>query len=66
MKGVALFNSLPISLRNSDHVDTPMFRKHLDIYLANIPDQPTVAGLVRGAQSNSLLHQIPIYEHSLI
>ena len=66
VKGVALFNSLPISLRNSDHGDTAMFKNHLDIYLANIPDQPTVAGLARGAQSNSLLHQIPLYELSLI
>ena len=66
VKGVALFNSLPISLRNSEHGDTAMFKNHLDNYLANIPDQPTVAGLVRGAQSNSLLHQIPMYERSLI
>ena len=65
-KGVALFNPLPIYLRNSDHGDTAMFKNHLDIYLANIPDQPTVAGLARGAQSNSLLHQIPMYELSLI
>ena len=66
VKGVALFNTLPISLRNSDHGDTAMFKNHLDIYLGNIPDQPTLSGLVRGAQSNSLLHQIPNYEISLI
>ena len=66
VKGVALFNSLPITLRNSNHGDTAMFKNHLDIYLGNIPDQPTVAGLTRGAQSNSLLHQIPMYEVSLM
>ena len=66
VKVVALFNSLPISLRNSDHGDTAMFKNHLDIYLGNIPDQPTMAGLTRGAQSNSLLHQIPMYEKSLM
>ena len=68
VKGVDVFNSLPIFLRNSDHGDTAMFKNHLDIYLGNIhdPDQPTVAGLSRGAQSNSLLHQIPMYEASLI
>ena len=66
VKGVALFNSLPISLRNSDHGDIPMFKNHLDIYLGNIPDQPTMPGLTRGAQSNSLLHQIPMYEKSLM
>ena len=35
VKGVALFNSLPSSLRNSDHGDTAMFKNHLDIYLRN-------------------------------
>ena len=66
VKGVALFNLLPSSLRNSNHGDIEMFKNHLDIYLGTIPDQPTVAGLVRGAQSNSLLHQVPLYETSLI
>ena len=66
VKGAALYNSLPASLRNSDHGDIAMFKNHLDIYLANIPDQPTVACLARGAQSNSLLHQIPLYNASLI
>ena len=66
VKGVGLFNALPMHIRNSDHGDTPMFKNHLDIYLSNIPDQPTIAGLVRGAQSNGLLHQIPNYEFSLI
>ena len=66
VKGAALYNSIPASLRNSDHGDIAMFKNHLDIYLANIPDQPTVAGLARGAQSNSLLHQIPLYNSSLI
>ena len=55
------FNLLPVNLRNSEHGDVAMFKNHLDIYLANIPDQPTVSGLSRGATSNSLLHQIPVY-----
>ena len=60
IKGVALFNSLPASLRNSDHGDIDMFKNHLDHYLSTIPDQPYVTGLVRAAQSNSLLHQLPL------
>ena len=32
-----------------------MFKKHLDIFLSGIPDQPTVTGLGRAASSNSLL-----------
>ena len=62
VRGVKFFNILPASLRNSDHGDIDMFKNHLDIYLQNIPDEPTVAGLVRGAETNSLLHQVPIYE----
>ena len=56
VKGAQLFNAMPASVRNSDHGDVLMFKNHLDIYLQNIPDQPTVSGLVRGAQTNSLLH----------
>jgi hypothetical protein len=65
VRGAQLFNAMPVSIRNSDHGDVLMFKNHLDIYLQNIPDQPTVAGLVRGAQTNSLLHQVPLYEYSL-
>ena len=64
-KGAQLSNAMPASIRNSDHGDVLMFKNHLDIFLQNIPDQPTVSGLVRGAQSNSLLHQVPLYEASL-
>ena len=65
VKGAQLFNAMPTSIRNSDHGDVLMFKNHLDIYLQNIPDQPTVPGLVRGAQTNSLLHQVPLYEASI-
>ena len=64
VKGVQLFNLLPTQLRNSEHGDVEMFKNHLDIYISNIPDQPTTSGLVRGAQTNSLLHQVPLYECS--
>ena len=65
VKGVQLFNRMPISLRNSNHGDVDMFKNHLDIYLENIPDQPTISGLGRAAATNSLLHQVPIYEANL-
>ena len=61
VKGAHLFNLLPAQLRNSDHGDILMFKNHLDIFLTGIPDQPTTAGLVRGPETNSLLHQIPQY-----
>ena len=61
VRGAKLFNLLPETLRsmNSDHID--MFKNHLDVFLASIPDQPTVTGLGRAAESNSLLHQLPLF-----
>ena len=61
VKGAQLFNLLPESLRNSDHGDILMFKNHLDIFLETIPDEPSVPGLVRGAETNSLLNQIPLF-----
>jgi hypothetical protein len=56
-----LFNLLPENIRsmNTDHVD--FFKNHLDVFLSSIPDQPTVTGLGRAAESNSLLHQLPLF-----
>ena len=61
VKGAKLFNLLPDSIRNlnTDHVD--FFKNHLDVFLTAIPDQPTVSGLGRAAESNSLLHQLPMF-----
>ena len=59
VKGAKIFNLLPAELRNTDNNTVDIFKKKLDIFLANIPDQPTIAGMGRSAESNSLLHQIP-------
>ena len=58
--------SLPLHLRNSDHGDILMFKNHLDIFLSDIPDEPTVQGLTRAAISHSLLAQIPLVVGSRI
>ena len=58
--GARLFNMLPKNLRNENSRDFPLFKNHLDIFLSQIPDQPTTPGLVRAAATNSLLDQIPI------
>ena len=54
-RGAQIFNMLPANLRslNSDHIG--IFKNHIDVLLANIPDQPTMTGLGRGSESNSLL-----------
>ena len=61
VRGANIFNLLPEQLRsiNTNHVD--LFKNHLDVFLSTIPDQPTVTGLGRAAESNSLLHQLPMF-----
>ena len=59
VKGARIFNLLPAEIRNIDSHSIDIFKKKLDIFLTDIPDQPTTAGLGRSADSNSLLHQIP-------
>ena len=59
INGAHLFNLLPKRLRNEDSGDFELFKNHLDIFLAMIPDQPTT-GLARAAISNSLLEQVPL------
>ena len=64
MHGAKVFNLLPKYLRNEDSGDFLLFKNHLDIFLATVPDQPTATGLARAAASNSLLDQIPLVANS--
>jgi hypothetical protein len=66
VRGAQLFNLLPESIRSidTDHVD--FFKNHLDVFLSSIPDQPTVTGLARAADSNSFLHQQPLFYHQTV
>ena len=59
VKGARIFNLLPDYLRNIDADNVEVFKRELDWYLSSIPDQPTIPGLQRAAETNSLLHQIP-------
>jgi len=60
VKGAKIFNLLPPDIRNlnSDKVD--IFKRRLDKFLQSIADQPTITEEGRAAQSNCLLHQIPM------
>ena len=60
VRGARLFNLLPSVLRNANHGDVLMFKNNLDHYLGDIPDQPTTRGLGRAAETNSLIHQVPL------
>jgi len=61
--GPLLYNAIPNYLRkmyeNIDPVGT--FKNELDEFLTNVPDEPTVSGRIRRANSNSILHQIDYY-----
>ena len=61
--GPKLFEILPKSLRSFEAPSnvtnlTLAFKTHLDKFLEKIPDQPTIPGLSRSANSNSLSDQI--------
>ena len=61
VKGVKIFNLLPPDIRNIDSNNIDIFKQSLDKFLTDIPDQPTIAGLGRSAETNCLLHQIPLF-----
>ena len=45
VKGPQLFNSLPKNIKNITKVSVEEFKAHLDKYIENVPDEPSVDGL---------------------
>jgi hypothetical protein len=43
VNGERIFNLLPAEIRNIDNHTIDIFKKKLDIFLTDIPDQPTTA-----------------------
>ena len=60
VKGARIFNLLPDFILNIDSDNVDQSKSQLDMFLSSVPDEPTTSGLTRGAESNSLLHQIPL------
>ena len=60
VKGAKLFNLLPKDIRGVTSEKVESFKTVLDEFLRKVPDQPTVPGRARAAETNSLLHQIPL------
>ena len=58
VKGCRLFNLLPDSVRNVKGTSVDQFKAALDNFLATVPDQPTIDGSSRAAETNSLIHQL--------
>ena len=60
VKGAQMFNLLPANLRNISSNQVNHFKSKLDSFLKTIPDEPTSPEEGRVAESNSLLHQVPL------
>ena len=63
VKGSKLFNLIPKELRELSGT-VEQFKNGLDCWLLEIPDQPTVQGRARAANSNSLLDQVPMHQRN--
>ena len=59
-KGAKMFNLLPADLRNITSDKVSDFKSKLDLFLREVADEPTTAGVGRVAETNSLLHQLPL------
>ena len=65
-RGPQLWSLLQERLRQFEEIIEPTkdheekFDIKLDEYLAHISDEPTIPGLFRKAETNSLVHQIPL------
>ena len=61
VRGPKLFNQLPKSIRSVTGVSINTFKRKLDHFLSQLPDQPTVDGYygLRAFSSNSLVDVIP-------
>ena len=58
VKGCRLFNLLPNHIRSMKGISVDQFKGALDTFLSTVPDQPTIGGVGRAAETNSLLHQL--------
>ena len=65
VKGARIFNLLPVTIRNIDSENVETFKSELDKFLSMVPDQPTIPGHARAAETNSLLHQIQFVRNSV-
>ena len=61
VKGARMYNLLPSHIRNINSENVAQFKQKLDVFLSEVPDQPTIAGHGRAAETNSLLHQLPLF-----
>ena len=61
-----MFNLLPADIRNISSDKVLRFKTKLDKLLSKIWDEPTNAEQGQAADSNSLLHQLPLANITII
>ena len=66
--GVQLFNAMPQHVRDATNVPVASFKKILDRYLSNVPDEPLIPGYTarKQAETNSLLHMSKLAKSAVV
>jgi len=60
IRGCMLFNCLPRHLRCITNPNVDHFKKKLDIFLSQVPDQPSLPHYYKSATTNSIVHQLEV------
>ena len=65
VRGPQLFNALPAEIRNLNNCSVEIFKRALDRFLTNVPDEPLIPGYtaMRRAESNSLVDMVKHTNH---
>ena len=60
VQGIKLFNAMPKHIRNLRKVETDVFKRSLDRFLSNVPDEPQIPGYTqyRRHENNSIIEMI--------
>ena len=65
VKGARIFNLLSVTVRNIDSDNIENFKSELETFFSLVPNQPTIPENPILAETNSLLHQIPMFKTSV-
>ena len=60
VKGCRVFNLLPGYVINLSGCSVDSLKLALDSFITTVPDEPTTQGLTRAAETNSMIHQVPM------
>ena len=58
IRGGRIFNVLPHVIRNSTNISLDVFKSRLDVFLQQIPDNPSIPGMYPAPGSNDIVDWI--------